>query len=84
MKKTDALFLASVLGVAGAFSWMSLSHALRLRPNSIAGPSAPVNAAGEARGVDVDRLLPMLRRGDLSGREAEFYKPLPERGVTAP
>ena len=77
MRRIDALFLASVFVVASAFSWMSLSNAVRSRPTAAPSHSASIKAAGEARDVDMDRLQQMLRQGDLSEREAEFYKPLP-------
>ena len=77
MRRTDALFLACVFAVASAFSWMSLSHAVRTRPSVGPTHSASLNTAGEARDVDMGRLRPMLRQRELSEREAEFYKRLP-------
>jgi len=78
MKKSDVVFLTAVLGVAGAFSLVSLSHAVRILPRASMSAAPVRGVAGEARDVDMERLQELLRRNYLSDREAEFYKVVPE------
>jgi hypothetical protein len=77
VKKAEAAFLLSVLGIAGAFSLMSISQAVSLQPSRGRTAAAAAGAAGQARDVDVETLRRLLRQGYLSEHEAEFYKQLP-------
>jgi hypothetical protein len=78
MRKVEILFLLIVFGFAGTFSAMSFSKAIALYPGRSASDSAVMGgAAGKSRDVDVEELLRMLQRQDLSDREAEFYKEFP-------
>jgi hypothetical protein len=76
MNRTEIVFLLCVFGFAGTISWQSLSQTMRLLPGRSDATSAVVGAAGKARDVDMDRLLPLLRQRSLSEHEAEFYKPV--------
>ena len=82
MRKSDATFLLSVLGVAAAVSLMSLSEAARLLPGKSGGAIAVQSSAGTAREVDMDRLLELLRGQNLSSHEAEFYTKLPRASTS--
>ena len=77
VKKSDAVFLTSVLGVASVFALTSLTHAVRLLPDPSGMNAAAAGAAGEARDVDMEALESFLRSGYLSDHEAEYYKSLP-------
>jgi hypothetical protein len=76
MKRSEAVYLWCALGVAAVFCAMTLSQAARLLPGRSV-EHVVHGAAGQSRDVDMDRLLPQLRRRELSDREAEFYKKLP-------
>jgi hypothetical protein len=75
MKKTDALFLASVFVTGGMIALLSASQAFRLLPSRGAGEPANAGAAGQARDVDMEKLQRLFRQGRLSQREAEYYRP---------
>ena len=78
MRKVEILFLLIVFGFAGTFSVMSFSKAAALLPGRSTADSAVMGGvAGKSRDVDVEQLLRMLQRQDISDREAEFYKEFP-------
>ena len=74
MKKVEAVFLASVFGVAGVFTLMSLAQVARLYSAKSDADAAVVGTAGEARDVDMEKMQRLLRQGYLSEQEAKFYK----------
>ena len=63
----EGILLFGTSGEGASFSVAERLAALR----------AVIGAAGKSRDVDVEELLRMLQRQDLSDREAEFYKEFP-------
>ena len=76
MRTNDIAFLICVALAAATFAARSVSEAIPLLPWSGASAAAPTGAAGQARDVDMDRLLRLLDQGALSRHEAEFYRPV--------
>jgi len=75
MKAADVLFLVCVTAVAALFVAAALSHT-ETAATPPAVPAAP-GATGRSRDLDLERVREMIERGDLSGREAEFYREAP-------
>ena len=75
MKTADAIFLVCVCAVTALFVFATVTR------TESASPAAPVPAAagggGRPRDVDINRIHKMIERGELSGREAEFYREAP-------
>lgn len=79
MKTTDVAFLCAVVLFAGVFVARSVSYDREEQaPQSESQRPVPTGAnRGEARDVDLDKILRLIERGDLSNREAEYYAPAP-------
>ncbi|HOF38941.1 MAG TPA: hypothetical protein PLD73_02635 [Candidatus Hydrogenedentes bacterium] len=75
MKATDALFLICVAVAAALFVVASLAHTGTAVPSALPAVS---DGAGRPRDLDINRVRKMIERGDLSDREAEFYREAPD------
>jgi len=81
MKRTDVYFVVAVFAFAALFAALSLSYTEQVLSAGTAGPGPALGAAGTPRDVDVRRIEKLIRRGDLSDREADFYR---EAGAAMP
>lgn len=75
MKTADALFLVCVAVAAVLFVVATLSHTDTALPSALPAAS---DGAGRPRDLAIDRVRKMIERGDLSDREAEFYRDAPD------
>ena len=83
MRRIEIVFLAVVVGFAGAFVGRSLSQTVAVFPTQADEP-AVFGAAGKARDVDMGQLRLLLDQRALSDHEAEFYKTWNADGVSVP
>jgi len=68
------VLIASAILMAVVVSSVSLNRFVQLIPSGIDHSPVAAASGGEPRNVDVERVEKMIREGQLSGREAEFYK----------
>jgi len=71
MSRNDAIFLVVVLCVALAFGALTLTHAGDLLDEHVVQITG---VSGVSRDVDMGKLEGMIRRRELSDREALFYR----------
>lgn len=74
MKRTEIAYLLCVAAFAAALTAISLARAARVAARSGDATFSPT--AGEPRDLDVERIKRLLRRRELSDREALHYEPL--------
>ncbi len=78
MKQSDSVFLAAVIVVAGLFAAKSLREAGEVLAARRAAEQVQFGVAGQPRDVNMERLMSLIRSGELSNHEAEFYRPVRE------
>lgn len=74
MRWSELLYLVAVLAVGTVFGARSLSEAARALARGFGEDRFVAGAAGVPRDLDVERIRRLIRDGDLSDREALFWK----------
>ena len=78
MQNRERLFLAAVLVAALVYAGASLSYTREALHAPEELPTFPATGAGQTRAINVDRFRQLIRQGDLSDHEAEYYRQMPE------
>ncbi|GAH77916.1 unnamed protein product [marine sediment metagenome] len=63
-----------VLAVALFVSAVSISRFLQVIPAGLEQTTTSVSAGGQPRDIDLQRIRTMIRRKELSDKEAQFYE----------